>query len=164
MPVDEAWLNSLKVADLKVELAKYDLPTAGKKAELADRLKAHLEANDGAAAEAPAAEAAPAAEESKPSRKRTWGPEQGSEDVAAMAAKAAKIAEGLTASAAAQEQGAAKVDGFVRPLRPQQVSRAILGRRAGGSPLSRRPLLPLSRRPLLPLSRRPLLPLSLAPL
>lgn len=41
--MDEAWLASLRVADLKAKLANYDLPGTGKKAELQERLRAHLE-------------------------------------------------------------------------------------------------------------------------
>lgn len=36
------WIDSLKVADLKEELNKRDLPVAGKKGELVERLRAHL--------------------------------------------------------------------------------------------------------------------------
>lgn len=69
MPLDEDWLNSLKVADLKEELHKYSLPVSGKKADLMARLKEHLlsldAAGDGEAAAGEAAEAQAQEDEAK---------------------------------------------------------------------------------------------------
>jgi hypothetical protein len=42
------WIDNLKVAELKDELKKRGLAIAGKKAELAERLRAHVSENEAA--------------------------------------------------------------------------------------------------------------------
>ena len=144
---DEASLNAKKVADLKTELTDLGLATTGKKAELVERLLEHYQGQGSTPAEnnpkeyleEPAEE--PEAKEASPepasTKRKAASPEEapapkavkaadqgGAGAAAAAAAKAAAMAAAMTEA----HNRAAKVEGFVRPLREEQVRICPVGR------------------------------------